>query len=159
VTLLSQIANPNPKLVLILRGLTGLVWFGTFIRRLSPNYGDFENRITSMSEGSTILPNPIMELAVDHWFLIYLSIISIEVIISISLLTGTLARGGALLGTINGFLIGMAGIGISFLDLIIPWSVALLTLYLFLFSHPGRYKGVDNYLQSKDLPRLLLYFT
>ncbi|MHA2401708.1 MAG: hypothetical protein ACXADH_01855 [Candidatus Kariarchaeaceae archaeon] len=159
MTWYTVVSNPNPKLVLILRGLAGLVWFGTVIRRLSPNYGDFENRIASMSEGSTILPDPIMELAVDHWFIVYLVVISIEAIISISLLTGTLARGGALLATVNGFLIGMAGIGISTLDLVIPWSVALLTLYLFLFSHPGRFRGVDQYLQSKDLPRLLIWLT
>ncbi len=149
----------NAKLILFLRIFTGLVWLGTVYRRLGPDKGDFKDRITSMGEGSTIFPETIMEFAVDKWFILYLIVLSIEIISSLSLLTGTLARGGALLATINGFAIGMAGVGLGIIDLIIPWSMGLITLFLFLFTHPGRYNGFDGYLVKKNLPRSIGIFT
>lgn len=149
----------NEKLIFSLRMFAGLVWLGTVFRRLGENQGDFENRITSMGDGSTIFPEAIMEFAIEKWFLIFMIIISIEILSSLSLLTGTLARGGAFLSTVNGFAIGMAGIGLGIVDLIIPWSVALITLFLLLFTHPGRYKGMDVSLVNKDLPRFIIIFT
>ncbi|OLS22424.1 MAG: hypothetical protein HeimC2_29510 [Candidatus Heimdallarchaeota archaeon LC_2] len=151
--------NPiNENLILLLRIIAGLVWLGTVFRRLGPNQGDFEDRIISMGEGTTILPESIMEFAIDQWFLLYLLVISIEIISSFSLLTGTLSRGGALLATVNGFAIGMAGIGLGIIDLIIPWSVAFITLFLFLFTHPGLYKGFDGKLVNKNLPSFVSKF-
>ncbi|MCH8906765.1 MAG: hypothetical protein IH840_06725 [Candidatus Heimdallarchaeota archaeon] len=149
----------NIRLVLTIRLISGLVWFGTVIRRLGSNYGNFEERIATMSEGTTIFPELFMNLAVDNWFIIYLIVITLEILSSISLLTGTLARAGALFSTLNGFGIGMAGLGLGLIDLIIPWSVALLTLVLFLFTHPGRFKGVDSILHEKNLPRILQIWT
>ncbi|MHA2105510.1 MAG: hypothetical protein ACW981_18955, partial [Candidatus Hodarchaeales archaeon] len=131
----------NKNLVLILRLVVGLTWFGTVVRRiLIPN---FQERITGMSEGGTLIPEPLMEIFVENWFLIFLIVLTIEIIVSFSLLTGTLARGGALLATINGFAIGLSGIGLGITDLLIPWFFAILSLILFLFTHPGTYKGLD----------------
>ena len=149
----------NEKLILGLRIFTGLVWLGTVFRRLGPNRGDFEDRITSMGSGSTIFPETIMDFAIDNWFILYLIVLTIEIVSSLSLLTGTLARGGALLATANGFAIGMAGVGLGIIDLIIPWSTALVTLFLFLFTHPGRYKGFDSSLANKNLPSYVGLFT
>jgi hypothetical protein len=112
-----------------------------------------------MAEGTTIFPSSFMDLAVEHWFLIYLLVIILETLSSLSLLTGTLSRGGALAATIDGFGIGMAGIGLGLMDLLIPWGVAVITLYLLLFTHPGRYKGVDEKLVQKDLPSIIKIFT
>ncbi len=155
-----QTSNPiNEKLIFSLRMFAGLIWLGTFFRRLGENQGDFEDRITSMGDGSTIFPEAIMEFAIDKWFLIYLIVISIEILSSLSLLSGTLARGGAFLSTVNGFAIGMAGVGLGIIDLIIPWSVALITLFLLLFTHPGRYKGLDSTLAKKELPSFIRMLT
>lgn len=155
-----QTKNPfNEKLILGLRIFAGLIWLGTVFRRLGPNNGDFEDRITEMGDGTTIFPDVIMEFAIDQWFLIYILVLLLEILSSLSLLTGTLARGGALLATVNGFAIGMAGLGLGMTDLIIPWSVALITLFLLLFTHPGRYRGVDRSLANKNLPRFIVIFT
>jgi hypothetical protein len=143
----------NKNLVLILRLVVGLTWFGTVVRRiLIPN---FQERITGMSEGGTLIPEPLMEIFVENWFLIFLIVLTIEIIVSFSLLTGTLARGGALLATINGFAIGLSGIGLGITDLLIPWFFAILSLILFLFTHPGMYKGLDIKLNEKQLPQLI----
>lgn len=138
-----------------LRIFSGLIWLGTVIRRLESNYGDFESRITAMGQGDTIFPDSLMKLAVENWFSIYLLVITIEILVSISLLTGTLSRGGAFLGTVNGIGIGMAGVGLGIIDLIIPWTAALITLILFLFTHPGKYKGFDRILDEKKLPKVI----
>ena len=74
---------------------------------------------------------------------------------SLSLLTGTCARGGAFIATLNGFAIGVAGIGLGIIDLIIPWTAAVFTLILLLFTHPGQYKGLDEKLIEKDIPNWL----
>ena len=141
------------ELILFLRIIVGLVWFGTVLRRLiTPNLSNFEERINQMAQGPALYPNPIMEIAITNWFLIFLVVISLEIISSISLLSGSLARGGALIATLNGFLIGLAGIGLGLIDLLIPWSVATISLFLFLFSHPGLYYGVDEKLWEKNLP-------
>ncbi|MHA2249182.1 MAG: hypothetical protein ACXAD7_02415 [Candidatus Kariarchaeaceae archaeon] len=149
----------NVNLMLSLRLFAGLIWLGTVIRRFSSNYGDFKERITSMADGTTIFPDFIMEFAVKNWIYIYLLVVSIEIISSISLLFGVFARGGALLATINGFAIGMAGVGLGIQDLLIPWSVAIITLFLLIFTHPGRYKGVDAQLINRPLPKILFILT
>ena len=101
----------------------------------------------------------IMDFAVANWFLLFLVVVSIEIIATVSLILGLLARGGALLATINGFAIGMAGLGLGLIDLLIPWSAAAITLFLFLFTHPGKYLGIDERLQDKDIPKWLQIFT
>ncbi|MFX1507620.1 MAG: hypothetical protein ACFFDC_16160 [Promethearchaeota archaeon] len=141
------------ELIVLLRLLIGLIWFGTVLRRLlTPNFSNFEERITQMAQGPSLYPNPIMEVVVNNWFIIFLIVLSLEIISSISLLSGILARGGAFLATINGFLIGLAGIGLSIVDLLIPWTAAAISLFLFLFSHPGLYYGIDEKLKGKNLP-------
>ncbi|MHA2296062.1 MAG: hypothetical protein ACXAEU_03750 [Candidatus Hodarchaeales archaeon] len=146
----------NKTLVLGLRLVAGLIWFGTVVRRLLvPN---FYERIAKMGQGDPLLPDFIMELAIENWTLIFLVVLSIEILASTSLLTGTFARGGAFLATINGFLIGLAGIGVGIGDLLVPWSAALITLVLFLFTHPGMYRGLDEKLSEKNLPRALRIF-
>ena len=142
------------QIIFGLRILTGLIWLGTAIRRLF--IPTFEARITAMASGNTLFPSAFMEFAVTNWVLILLIVLSLEVLISFSLLTGTFGRAGALLATVNGFGIGMAGIGVSLLDLIVPWTAAVLSLILFLFSHPGMYKGIDSRLSQKNLPRWLM---
>ncbi|MHA1983374.1 MAG: hypothetical protein ACW967_03390 [Candidatus Hodarchaeales archaeon] len=143
----------NKNLVLVLRLIVGLTWFGTAVRRiLIPN---FEERITDMSEGGTLIPEALMKILVENWFLIFLIVLSIEGIVSFSLLSGTLARGGALLATINGFAIGLSGIGLGIVDLLIPWFFAFLSLILFLFTHPGKYIGLDERLSEKKLPQVI----
>lgn len=150
---------PN-NVILVSRLIAGLVWFFTVLRRLlSPNFDNFEGRISSMAEGNTLFPQFFMDFAVNYWYLIFGLILSIEILSAISLLLGIYARGGSLLATVNGFAIGMAGVGIDLINLVIPWSVAILTLFLLLFTHPGRYKGLDNKLQNLDLPRFLLILT
>ncbi|MHA1512865.1 MAG: hypothetical protein ACTSRJ_02235, partial [Candidatus Hodarchaeales archaeon] len=95
----------------IIRVGTGLVWLGTVIRRiLIPN---FEERLIQMSQGQTLLPSNIMSIAVDNATLIFMFIIFLEIISSVSLITGTFSRFGALTASILGFGIGLAGIGIS----------------------------------------------
>ncbi|MFW9903560.1 MAG: hypothetical protein ACFFFH_04445 [Candidatus Thorarchaeota archaeon] len=141
------------ELIVLLRLIVGLIWFGTVLRRLfTPNFNNFEERISQMAQGPSLYPNPIMDVAINNWFMIFLIVLSLEIISSISLLSGSLARGGALLATINGFLIGLAGIGLSIIDLLIPWTAAAISLFLFLFSHPGFYYGVDERLKKKNLP-------
>jgi uncharacterized membrane protein YphA (DoxX/SURF4 family) len=147
--------NEKYSLILVLRLISGLVWFGTAFRRIFvPN---FEQRITEMAVGGPLFPAPIMEFAVNNWIIIFVLVLGLEVIASLSLITGTFTRGGALLATINGFGIGMAGIGLSIADLLVPWSVAVITLVLFLFTHPGMYKGVDVKLSEKKLPSWLKF--
>lgn len=143
------------SIILAMRLISGMIWLGTVIRRLESNYGDFESRITAMGQGDTFFPDFLMKLAVENWFIIYLMVMSIEILVSISLLTGTLSRGGALLATVNGFGIGLAGVGIGISDLLIPWTVALITLILLLFTHPGKYKGFDRILDEKKLPKVI----
>ena len=59
----------NKNLVLVLRLIVGLTWFGTAVRRiLVPN---FRERIINMSEGDTLIPEPLMEIFVENWFLIF----------------------------------------------------------------------------------------
>ncbi len=141
------------ELIVILRFIVGLVWFGTVLRRLlTPEFSSFEERISQMAQGPALYPNVFMDLAVANWFLIFLVILAFEIISSISLLSGSLARGGALIATVNGFAIGVAGIGLGIIDLLIPWTAAILSLFLFLFSHPGMYYGVDEKLKEKNLP-------
>ncbi|UCG03857.1 MAG: hypothetical protein JSW11_07700 [Candidatus Heimdallarchaeota archaeon] len=141
------------KLIVSLRIFVGLIWLGTVIRRLlTPDLGNFEERITQMAQGPALYPNQIMEIAITNWFLIFLVIISLEIISSISLLSGTLARGGALIASLNGFLIGLAGLGLGIIDLIIPWAMAAISLFLFFCTHPGLYFGVDDKLSKKNLP-------
>ncbi|MHA1978062.1 MAG: hypothetical protein ACW98F_14575 [Candidatus Hodarchaeales archaeon] len=145
--------NPNSNLILVLRILPGLVWLGTAFRRiLIPN---FEQRISEMAVGDPIIPTSIMEFAVNNWKIIFIIVLGIEIISSISLLTGTFARGGAFLATINGFGIGMAGLGLGVIDLVVPWLVAVITLVLFLFTHPGMYKGMDAKLKKNNFPSWL----
>ena len=108
-----------------------------------------------MASGTPLFPQAFMDFAVDNWIVIFLFVLSLEIISSLSLLSGTFARAGAFMATINGFGIGMAGLGLSLLDLIIPWTVAVITLFLLLFTHPGMYKGVDARLSEKDLPSWL----
>lgn len=154
--LINSRISKNMKLIVLLRSITGIIWFGTVLRRiLLPNFGNFEARVTEMSQGLPLIPDIIMQIAVTNWFWVFLFIVIIEFLASISLLTGTLARGGAFLATFIGFAIGMAGVGISLIDLVIPWSVALVTLFLLLFTHPGIYFGVDSKLIDKNLPNLL----
>ncbi len=141
------------ELIILLRIIVGLIWFGTVLRRLmTPNLGNFEERIIQMAQGPTLYPTLIMEIAITNWLLIFLIIIFLEIISSISLLSGSLARGGAFLATFNGFFIGLAGVGLGIIDLIIPWTVAAISLFLYLFSHPGLYYGVDKKLWEKNLP-------
>ena len=143
----------NILLITTLRIVVGLIWFGTVLRRLlMPNFNNFEERITEMAQGPALYPEPLMELAVENWLLIFLMVLSIEIISSISLISGSLARGGALISTFNGFAIGLAGIGLGISDLIIPWTVATISLFLLLFSHPGMYYGIDERLKEKKLP-------
>lgn len=150
----------SPNLILGIRLITGFVWLGTVFRRLFlPNFDNFEGRISQMAQGDPLFPEFFMEFAVEYWYLFFAIIVTIEFISAISLLLGVFARGGALLATINGFAIGMAGIGLGIVDLIIPWSVAFGTLFLLLFTHPGRYKGMDGELYQKDIPRFLLILT
>jgi hypothetical protein len=140
----------NYSVILALRLITGLIWFGTAIRRiLIPNFYD---RITEMSAGEALYPPAIMEWAASNWSLIFAVVLGLEIIASISLLTGTLARAGAALATINGFAIGLAGFALGIFDLIIPWTAALLSLVLLLFTHPGMYRGVDEQISTRDLP-------
>ena len=142
------------ELIVLLRLLVGLIWFGTVLRRLlTPNFSYFEERIIQMTQGPSLYPNPIMDVAVNNWFIIFLLVLILEISSSVSLLSGSLTRGGAFLATINGFLIGLAGIGLSMIDLLIPWIAAAISLFLFLFSHPGLYYGVDEKLKEKNLPR------
>ncbi len=142
-------------IILALRVIAGLVWFGTVLRRLfTPNYSDFEQRITDMAQGAWY-PEDFMDFAVDNWFFFFLIVLSLELITSLSLLSGTFARGGALVATLNGFAIGVAGIGLGIFDLIIPWTVAVITLILLLFTHPGQYKGLDEKLIEKNIPKWL----
>ena len=142
----------SKEIIFIIRIGTGLVWFGTVIRRIIvPN---FEERLIEMSQGQTLLPPNIMSFAVDNAGLIFAFIISMEIISSLSLITGTFSRFGATLATIIGFGIGMAGIGIGIIDLVIPWILALCTLYLAIFTNSGTYLGVDSYLEKKNLPRI-----
>jgi hypothetical protein len=144
----------NKNMVVILRLFSGLVWLMTVIRRLfTPNYSNFEERITTMAEGTTIFPSALMDIAVTNWFFIFLIILCLEIISSLSLLSGFLARGGALIATVNGIAIGMAGVGLGIGDLLIPWSVAMVTLFLLLFTHPGKYKGIDSYLIERKIPK------
>ncbi len=139
--------------ILIIRLVVGFVWFGTVLRRIAiPN---FQQRITSMAEGGTFVPQVLMDVLVENWSVIFLIVLSIEIVSSFSLLSGTLARGGALLATINGFAIGLSGIGLGLVDLLIPWFIAFLSLILLLFTHPGLYKGIDTKLEQKDLPKFL----
>ena len=143
----------NQNLILAIRILTGLIWGGTVFRRLlMPNFSDFELRIIEMSQGSTLYPEFLMNWAIENWFYIFLIVLFFEIISSISLLAGFLGRAGAFVATINGFAIGLAGIGLGLIDLIIPWSVAILTLILVLFTHPGVYFGLDKNLKEKNLP-------
>ncbi|MHA1946900.1 MAG: hypothetical protein ACW97W_12415, partial [Candidatus Hodarchaeales archaeon] len=101
----------SKEIIFIIRIGTGLVWFGTVIRRIIvPN---FEERLIEMSQGQTLLPPNIMSFAVDNARLIFVFIITMEIISSLSLITGTFSRFGATLATIIGFGIGMAGIGIG----------------------------------------------
>ena len=138
------------ELIVILRVLVGLVWFGTVLRRLMmPNFAE---QIIQMAQGPALYPDFIMEFAVANWFIIFLVILMFERLSSISLLSGTLARGGALLATVNGFAIGLAGIGSGIIDLLIPWTIAVISLFLFLFSHPGMYYGLDEKLEENNLP-------
>jgi len=156
IPLINSRISDNVILIVLLRSITGLIWFGTVLRRiLLPNFGNFEVRITEMSQGILLLPDMLMQIAVANWFLVFLFLIIIEFLASVSLLTGTLARGGAFLATFIGFGIGMAGIGISLIDLVIPWSAAFVSLFLLLFTHPGIYFGVDSKLKDKNLPDLL----
>jgi uncharacterized membrane protein YphA (DoxX/SURF4 family) len=141
------------EIILIIRISTGLVWFGTVIRRILVS--NFEERLLEMSQGQTLLPPNIMSFAVDNVGLLFILIISLEIISSLSLITGTFSRLGAILATILGFGIGLAGMGISLVDLLIPWTVAICTLYLAIFTHSGAYKGVDSFLEKKNLPRIL----
>jgi hypothetical protein len=146
----------HQRLILLIRLIVGGTWFLTTIRRiLVPN---FQERITAMAQGSTLIPEQLMDLAVENWFIIFSIVLSLELISSVSLLTGTLARLGSLLLTVNGFAIGMAGIGISLFDLFLPWSVAILSLVLLLFTHPGQYKGFDGVLINKNIPDWLKKF-
>ncbi|MFW9779108.1 MAG: hypothetical protein ACFFE8_09670 [Candidatus Heimdallarchaeota archaeon] len=140
----------NYSIIFPLRLITGLIWFGTAIRRiLIPNFFD---RIADMAAGEPLLPPALMDWAVSNWVLIFAVVLSLEIISSLSLLTGTFARAGAALATFNGFAIGLAGIGLGILDLIIPWTAALMSLVLLLFSHPGMYRGIDEQLSARDLP-------
>jgi hypothetical protein len=140
------------EIIVILRLLVGLIWFGTVLRRLmTPNFSNFEERITQMAQGPALYPNIFMELAVANWFIIFLFILSIEIVSSLSLLSGSFARGGALLATVNGFGIGLAGISLGITELLVPWTAALISLFLFLFSHPGMYYGIDGKLKEKNL--------
>ncbi|MHA1996263.1 MAG: hypothetical protein ACW97Z_17150 [Candidatus Hodarchaeales archaeon] len=141
------------EIIFGLRIITSLIWLGTAFRRIF--MPTFEERITAMAAGSPLLPSSIMEWVVTNWVLIFILVLSLEITSSLSLLTGTLARAGALVATINGFGIGLAGIGVSVVDLIIPWSAAIITLILFLFTHPGLYHGIDGKLQAKNLPQWL----
>ncbi|MFW9854987.1 MAG: hypothetical protein ACFFFG_07990 [Candidatus Thorarchaeota archaeon] len=141
----------NYSIIFPLRLITGLIWFGTAIRRvLFPNFLD---RITDMAAGEPLLPPALMDWAVSNWVLIFGIVLSIEIISSLSLLTGTLARAGAALATFNGFAIGLAGVGLGILDLIVPWTAAVMSLVLLLFSHPGMFRGIDEQLNAKDLPK------
>ncbi|MHA2224682.1 MAG: hypothetical protein ACXAC8_05735 [Candidatus Hodarchaeales archaeon] len=121
-------------------------------RLLMPNFNDFEQRITQMAQGGPLIPPPFMEWAIANWLLIFLVVLTLEIVSSLSLLTGTLSRAGAFIATINGFAIGLAGLGLGIMDLIIPWTVAIITLILLLFTHPGMYIGVDARLKEKNLP-------
>lgn len=146
----------NKPLILTLRIISGLIWGGTVLRRLVlPNFGNFEQRITQMAQGSALYPPLIMDWAVTNWFLIFLTVLLLEIISSLSLLTGTFSRLGALLATINGFAIGLAGIGLGLFDLLIPWTVAIITLVLFIFTHPGMYYGADERLVKRNLPSFI----
>lgn len=141
----------NYSIVFPLRLITGLIWFGTAIRRiLLPN---FQDRITEMAAGEALYPPVLMDWAVANWTIIFVVVLGLELISSMSLLTGTLSRAGAVLATINGFAIGLAGIGVGIIDLIIPWAAAVMSLILLLFTHPGMYRGVDEQLNDKDLPK------
>ena len=143
----------NNNLVLVLRLIVGLVWLGTAIRRIIiPN---FQDRITAMAEGGTLIPGSLMNFFVENWQILFFIVLAIEIISSFSLLSGTFARGGALLATINGFAIGLSGIGLGIWDLFIPWFFAFLSLLLLLFTHPGLYKGIDSRLEQKELPKFL----
>ena len=146
--------SSNQNLNLTLRLVACMIWAGTVFRRIFiPN---FEARISKMAGGSTLFPKSIMDWAVSNWQLIFFAVLFIEIVISISLLFGIFARFGSLLATVNGIGIGMAGLGLGIADLLIPWSVAVVTLYLFLFTHPGLYKGLDKNLQSNEkLPNSL----
>ena len=145
--------NDKRNLIFVLRIFTGLVWLGTAFRRVFiPN---FQQRINEMAAGDPIFPTSIMEFAVNNWSVIFILVLGLEVISSFSLLTGTFARGGAFIATINGFGIGMAGLGLSLLDFLVPWTVGVIALVLFLFTHPGMYKGVDAKLSQKDIPSWL----
>ncbi len=105
-----------------------------------------------MAQGPVLYPKSFMEIAVANWFILFLIILIIEIISSLSLLSGSFARGGALLATLNGFGIGLAGIGLGITELLVPWTAALISLFLFLFSHPGWYYGIDGKLKEKNLP-------
>lgn len=146
------------NLILFIRILSGLIWGGTALRRiLMPNFSDFELRITEMSQGSTLYPEFLMNWAVENWFFIFLIVLGFELFSSFSLLTGFLGRAGAFVATINGFAIGLAGIGLGPIDLIIPWAAAILTLILVLFTHPGFHFGLDKRLKEKNLPSWVIF--
>ncbi len=81
--------------ILILRIVSGLIWGGTVIRRLlMPNFSDFEQRITQMAQGGPLIPQPLMDWAIANWFLIFLVVLTFEILSSLSLLTGTFTRAG-----------------------------------------------------------------
>lgn len=143
----------NNRLIFYLRVGSGLVWFGTAIRRIFIQ--NFEERIIKMAEGTTLFPKSIMDWAVLNWNFVFAIVLIFEIIISFSLILGLFARFGSFLATINGFGIGMAGLGLGVIDLLIPWLVAVVTLFLFLFTHPGTYKGIDETLQGKKLPKIV----
>jgi len=150
---LLQAGAQNAKIVAFLRIAIGLIWFSTFVRRIAvPN---FQERIESMASGSSLLPEALMTLAAENWEIIYFGVLFIEILTSISLIFGIFAKGGALLATFDGILTGMAGFGLGPVDLIIPWSVAAISLFLVVFTHPGLFYGIDQRLKGKNLPVIL----
>lgn len=140
------------------RMLIGVLWLFSLRWKMPPNFdGGSERGLRSWLElevehaGFGFYGDLIESVVLPNFTFFAWVLFCTELLVGLSLLTGTLTRGGALIGLLLSLNLG---IGLIEVPGEWPWSYAMLAMWhgLFFITRAGRTWGLDARLTDRSLP-------
>lgn len=147
------------------RIMIGVLWLFSLRWKLPPNFAPAEGRglldwlqLEAQHPAFAFYGNFVESVVIPNFTLFAWLIFLAELLVGLSLLTGTLTRLGAAVGLLMALNLG---IGLLEVPNEWPWSYIMLAMFhgIFLVTAAGRVLGVDGWLRRRASGRLLRALT
>lgn len=147
------------------RIMIGVLWLFSLRWKLPPNFAPAEGRglldwlqLEAQHPAFAFYGNFVESVVIPNFTLFAWLIFLAELLVGLSLLTGTLTRLGAAVGLLMALNLG---IGLLEVPNEWPWSYIMLAMFhgIFLVTAAGRVLGVDGWLRRRSSGRLLRALT